>query len=211
MSSEALQKRLAVYIDGFNLYHAIKDLEKPRLKWFNLESLGRSLVREGETLAKVHYFTAVVDWNIHKKMRHLDYIKALESKGVLVTLGTFKEGDKHCSSNDWFCPFREEKQTDVSIGVHMVADAMSRQFTRAVLLTADTDQIPTIQMIRKQCPDIELTWLAPPGRMQQAREIGDVLADRSELSEGAIGTHRLPNLVLDGEKRLICKCPDDYK
>lgn len=93
----------------------------------------------------------------------------------------------------------------------MVSDAFRGVFTRAVLVTADTDQIPTIEMIRSHLPHIELTWLAPPGRMQQAREIGQILPDRSELSAGTIGTNRLPKIVLDAAGKLVCYCPDDYK
>jgi uncharacterized LabA/DUF88 family protein len=211
MSTHTPVKRLSVYIDGFNLYHAINELGDAKLKWLNLFSLGKSLLRDGEELAKVQYFTAIVDWNIHKRMRHTDYIKAQKAKGVVVTEGNFKLGDKHCSKFRCFCPFHEEKQTDVSIGVHMVADAFSGDYTRAVLITADTDQIPTIQMVQTRFPAIELTWLAPPGRMQQAREIGDLVVDRSELSAGAIGTHRLPNIVKDANGQLVCLCPDDYK
>lgn len=144
-------------------------------------------------------------------MRHLDYIKALKSKGVTVTEGNFKRGDKHCAKNNWFCSFNEEKQTDVSIGVHMVADAFTGRFARAVLITADTDQVPTIEMIQRHFPKLELTWLAPPGRMQQAREIGDLITDRSELTSGAIGTCRLPTIVLDQDGKLVCNCPQPYK
>jgi hypothetical protein len=31
------------YIDGFNLYHAIDDLEKPHLKWLDLNALSKRL------------------------------------------------------------------------------------------------------------------------------------------------------------------------
>ena len=211
MSREQITTKVALYVDGFNLYHAIDELGKPQLKWLNLYTLGKSLLREGEHLAKVHYFTALVDWNIHKKMRHLDYIKALESNGVVVTRGSFKAIDKHCPQNRCMCPFHEEKQTDVGIAVQMLADAMTGVFTRGILLTADTDQIPTIKMIRSQCPSVSLTWLAPPARMAFAREIGDLLPDRSELSEGQIGTCRLPGIVKDAGGKLVCTCPNEYK
>jgi hypothetical protein len=211
MSSPTEENKLALYVDGFNLYHAINDLGDPRLKWLNLHGLAKSLLRPGEALAKVHYFTALVDWDIHKKMRHIDYIKALESKGVLVTKGNFKSIDKQCPKNKWPCPFHEEKQTDVSIAVTMVADAFNGIFTRAILLTADTDQIPTIELLQAQFPQKTLTWLAPPGRMHFAREIGNLISDRSELTEGTIGTCRLPNIVLDEAGKLVCYCPQDYR
>jgi hypothetical protein len=54
-------KRVAIYIDGFNLYHAIADLNDDRLKWLNLVALGRSFLRENETLVKCQYFTTNID------------------------------------------------------------------------------------------------------------------------------------------------------
>lgn len=210
MSSQNTNK-LAVYIDGFNLYHAIDDLNKPRLKWLNLHALGKSLLRAGEELAKVQFFTTIVDWNIHKKMHHTAYVNALEAKGVVVTPGNFKQISKHCSKNNWMCPFREEKQTDVAIAVNLIGDAYTGVFTRAVLLTADTDQIPTLKWVLAHLPHISLTWLAPPGRMQQAREIGNLITDRSELTEGTLGTCRLPLTVTDKSGKYVCDCPQAYR
>jgi hypothetical protein len=54
--------RVACYIDGFNLYHAIADLGKPHLKWVDLFALAQSLCRAEETLVKVAYFSAYATW-----------------------------------------------------------------------------------------------------------------------------------------------------
>ena len=54
--------RVACYVDGFNLYHAIHDLQKPHLKWVNLWALAQSICRSGETLTKVAYFSAYATW-----------------------------------------------------------------------------------------------------------------------------------------------------
>jgi uncharacterized LabA/DUF88 family protein len=203
-------KNLAVYIDGFNLYHSIHDLKQPHLKWLNLFNLGTQLLRSGEILAKVHFFTTVVDWNAPKQTRHQTYLQALDAKGVRITHGNFKRATRHCSQHDRFCPFREEKQTDVAIGVEIIADAFKGVFDRMVLLTADTDQIPAVEMVKREFPKKEITWLAPPGRMQQARELGDLIPDRSELSAGMIRSCRLPHIVMDAEQNIVCSMPNEY-
>jgi len=87
-----------------------------------------------------------------QKIRHETYIKALEAKGVIISQGKFKTSDKHCSKTQNFCPFREEKQTDVAIGVNIVADAFNNKFDRMILITADTDQIPTIEIVSTYFP-----------------------------------------------------------
>lgn len=211
MSITQVKKRVILYIDGFNLYHAIDALNRPHLKWLNLALLGSKLLRDNEDLAKVQYFTTVVDWNPDKAARHETYISGLEAKGVTVTKGNFKRSHRHCSKNNDFCPFREEKQTDVAIGVNIVADAYTDSFDRMILLTADTDQIPALQVVLNQHPQKQVTWLAPPGRMQQAREIGNLVSDRSELSPGLIGNCRLPRVVMDRAGNIVCSMPNEYQ
>jgi len=91
------QRRVAVYVDGFNLYHAIDELNVPKLKWLNLDALARSLLRPQETLVKCHYFTSIVDWNPKKEANHRAYIAAQRAQGVTITYGTFKTSKKHCA------------------------------------------------------------------------------------------------------------------
>ncbi|WP_338830473.1 NYN domain-containing protein [Bradyrhizobium sp. 27S5] len=203
-------KKVAIYIDGFNLYHAIHDLKRPHLKWLNLFTLGTKLLRDGEALEKVHFFTTVVDWNAPKRTRHQTYLMALAAKGVKISHGNFKKASRHCSQHDRHCPFREEKQTDVAIGVQIVADAFKGTFERMILLTADTDQIPAVEMVKREFPNKDITWLAPPGRMQQARELGDLITDRSELSSGMIQNCRLPRVVMDAQQNIVCSMPNEY-
>lgn len=39
--------RAGAYFDGFNMYHAIKALAKPRLKWLDLWSLSTGFLERG--------------------------------------------------------------------------------------------------------------------------------------------------------------------
>lgn len=100
--------RVAFLVDGFNVYHSIRDAEKqvsdrPQ-RWLDLRAfcqdyvrhLGRSAVLEG-----VYYFSALARHLEASKpdivQRHTTYIEALESTGVHVTLANFKARDKHVS------------------------------------------------------------------------------------------------------------------
>lgn len=210
MSNANTQKSLAVYIDGFNLYHAINDLNIQKLKWFNVYAMARRMLRANESVVKVQFFTAIPDWNIRKKAKHETYITALTASGVTVTQGTFKRSQRHCATQSRFCQFREEKQTDVAIGVALVADALTDVFDRAILVTADTDQIPAVKTVMALRPNKPITWLAPPGRMQATRELGTLLPDRSELTAGLIGTCRLPAQGKDANGKILYQVPPDY-
>jgi hypothetical protein len=74
--------KVACYVDGFNLYHAINDLNKPHLKWLNLWALAESLCRPGETLVKVAYFSAYATWLPAQYARHRKFVTALTHVGV---------------------------------------------------------------------------------------------------------------------------------
>jgi hypothetical protein len=78
------RKKVAVYIDGFNLYHGIKNLNKPHLKWLNLRSLADKFIDpKSEAIAKVYYFSAIATFMPKDTvLRHSTYIEALETFGI---------------------------------------------------------------------------------------------------------------------------------
>jgi hypothetical protein len=68
--------RVSCYVDGFNLYHAVDDLQKPHLKWLDLRALAASLCRKDEQLVKVAYFSAYATWLPASYARHREYVAA---------------------------------------------------------------------------------------------------------------------------------------
>jgi uncharacterized LabA/DUF88 family protein len=185
---------LRVYIDGFNLYHAIEKQGDPRLKWLNMQTLAKGFLREGEALDEVHFFTAVWRFDMRKQKRHENYIAALEAYGVTVHRGNFSKPRRWCEKHERNCPFREEKQTDVAIAVRMITDAADKELQRHVLVTADSDQIPTIKAL-SAFSNVNLTLAYPPGRSREARELGGLVTDRFELSSQRLLTCMLPRTV----------------
>jgi len=97
--------RVACYIDGFNLYHAVNALNDPLLKWTDLGALARSYLGPNDTMVRTVFFTALNSWDKAKRQRHVNYIKALEATGVEVVLSRFDRVQKHCFQNDRFCPY----------------------------------------------------------------------------------------------------------
>jgi uncharacterized LabA/DUF88 family protein len=161
--------KVNVYIDGFNLYHAIDSLNQNHLKWLNLITLGKGLLGADEILSTVYFFTAVLKWNAEKTARHTNYIAALKAVGVRVIESNFKKSKRHCRAQERYCEFYEEKQTDVAFAVALVRDAFLDAFDRAILITADSDQIPAVRLIRETFPEKRLALMAPPGRISRSR------------------------------------------
>ena len=50
--------RVITYIDGFNLYFGLKDSGYRRYYWLDVERLAENILRPGQELLAVKYFTA---------------------------------------------------------------------------------------------------------------------------------------------------------
>lgn len=138
MSSNS-SKNVGVYIDGFNLYHAISSLNKTWLKWTNLRRLAESFLSLDENLEEVNLFTTLCSWDAEKRKRHLNFVKANKHFGVIVHEGKFTKITKKCKKHDRWCAFHEEKYTDVALAVSVLQDSYRARFKRMILLTADSD------------------------------------------------------------------------
>jgi uncharacterized LabA/DUF88 family protein len=210
LSIEIEKSQVCVYIDGFNLYHATCEYNDPSLKWLNFKSLANLLCRPHEILEEVYFFTAVATWDSEKEKRHRNFIKAQKAVGVTVIESKFKKSKKFCITSNQHCNRYEEKQTDVAIAVTLMSDAIKNRMSRAILITADSDQVPLAKTMKDIFPNIALTLSAPPGRSQMARELGDQIPDRKPLTLGRLHAHHLPQQVLDSRERLAASMPQFY-
>ncbi|HZP88835.1 MAG TPA: NYN domain-containing protein [Burkholderiales bacterium] len=199
------------YIDGFNLYHAIDGLNRPWLKWLNLKLLAQSYLRKGDELKRVCYFTSRMLYNPDKARRHKRYVDALTAVGVEVISSKFLSVDKYCNGYQRWCKFQEEKQTDVAMATTYLIDAMQNFTERIVLVTADSDQIPAVKAVRENRPLISIELAAPPGRLNQARELGALFeTSPSEIKPGRLEGCLLPRTVYSDTGRVASTCPVEY-
>jgi uncharacterized LabA/DUF88 family protein len=198
-------RRVIVYVDGFNLYHAIADLKDNTLKWLGLRALSASLLRANETLECVNYFSAFATWLQEPYARHRAYVAALKAHGVNTIMGKFKEKPRMCRSCGAKWTAHEEKETDVHIAVQLVADALLDAFDRAIVISADSDLAPALRAVRRHQPAKEVLVVAPPGRFAYARD----LRPKLELTKGRLRRCLLPAQVQTPAGRLITR-PKQY-
>lgn len=183
-----MQKRIYVYVDGFNLYHAIDALGQPHLKWLDLRLLSEKLVRDDESVELVKYFSAYATWRERSYRRHAKYVSALECKGVLPIMGRFKEKLMTCKVCSHSYKSHEEKETDVNIGAHLMADALRDRFDRALIISADTDLVSAVRLARVEVPNKLIDIVAPPARK-----------NRNSLALFEIPKGKLKDSLLAGE------------
>lgn len=183
-SAPALKKkRVIAFIDGYNLYHAMDDAGRHDLKWLNLWELCESLIRNDSRadLVGVFYFSAFATWKPEQYARHRQYVAALKSAGVKTILGNFKKKPRKCNRclNEWTA--HEEKESDVNIAIHLLDKAHGDEYDEAIVLSADTDLTPAIQMVRHKYKSKTIIAVLPPGR-QYVGSLIDAASSKIRIS-----------------------------
>lgn len=187
-------RRVSVYIDGFNLYHALDDLGENHLKWLDLWALSQTLIRKNEAVTTVKYFSAYATWMPASYRRHQRYIAALQAQGVQFIEGRFKEKPMQCKSCSVRYKAHEEKETDVNIGVHLMADGLQDRFDRALVISADTDLNEAVNLTKAEAAGKQIDLVAPPKRK------GRNSVALFEVTVGRVRRSLLPSqLVLAGK------------
>lgn len=159
------KRKTIVYIDGFNLFHSLKDMRWKKYYWLDLHAFSLKLLSDMQILMQIRYFTSRGIDDPHGQKRQNTYIEALETfKDIDIQYGKFTSDDWGCSDCGKIQQINHEKQTDVNIAVSMISDAQDDKFDDAILITADSDQIPTVRYIRNAYPEKRVIIGFPPGR-----------------------------------------------
>lgn len=158
--------RVAVYVDGVNLYFGLKAKHGRKYLWLDLQALATSLLRPGQTLEQITYFTARVRNDPEGQQRQSDYLDALAGHSALVTVvdGRFQEKPRHCRDCGAAWTVYEEKETDVNIAATLIEDAVLDRYDTALLISADSDLCPAIVTMKRLCPEKKIIAVFPPKR-----------------------------------------------
>ncbi len=200
------RRRVMVYIDGFNLYHALDDLHDDSLKWLCLRRLSESIIRADEELRTVKYFSAFATWIPDAMLRHRAYVSALQCEGVKFIEGNFKKKFLKCKVCGAQYQTHEEKETDVNIAIHLIQDTFLDLFDRAIIISADTDMTTAVTMARQMSGTKLIDVVCPPGRFARARSMKPLF----ELPRGKIKASRLNDRYTLGDGTVIM-VPAKYK
>ncbi len=204
-------KRVVSFIDGFNLYHSVCDLKQNYLKWTNLRALSEAFIKKSqERLIDAYFFTAYATWREQSHLRHIKYVQALEAYGVKTVLGHFKEKQRNCQKCSARFKLHEEKQTDVNIAIHLLNLAHKKGLDKALIVTADSDLCPVIDLVTENFPNIEISILVPPNRYEIARELRSKVPT-FKIKRAHLENNLLPAEIKHPETGQIIHMPHEYK
>jgi uncharacterized LabA/DUF88 family protein len=212
-------KHLAFLVDGFNMYHSIEDIESDLgvcYKWLDLFQLCKAFVylfgREYE-LFRIYYFTAIAYHykDDDKVKRHEDYIKCLESTGIEVICGRFKEKSEFCPLCKRSHIGHVEKETDIALCGKMLELVYANDNTHCdglILVTGDSDLIPGIKTAQKICPSVDIRCAFPYKR--KSDDLLKVVPKSFKLRTAHYQAFQFKNPVKLSDGTLIHK-PDTWK
>jgi uncharacterized LabA/DUF88 family protein len=155
-----------MYVDGFNLYYGIHAAYGRQYLWLDLESLARSVLRPGQRLDRVRYFTAPVRRLTDGRHRQDTYLQALRERSNRVDIveGRFQQKRVLCRVCGASRISYEEKETDVSIAVSLVEDAASDRYDTAIVVSGDSDLCPALRAAKRLAPTHRIVVVFPPRR-----------------------------------------------
>lgn len=190
-------ERVAAYVDGFNLYHGLHEDGRRHL-WLDLEGLVLSLLKPGQELTILRYFTARVRNNPPSEQRQNVYLKALAAHSSVLDIryGRFQEKSMRCRkcTNSWTT--YEEKESDVALAASMVADGLKLLFDTALIVSADGDMAPAIRELRASRPGVRVVAALPPNRDSSGLRTHCDASFR--IGAAKIRQAQLPETVVDG-------------
>lgn len=157
------QIRVAAYIDGFNLYRGLTSKWGRQYAWLDLQAFCSSLLKPGQELVLVRYFTAVVSDQGAARRQNI-YLDALGAHcpSVNVVRGRMQFGEVWCSVCGTDTPAPKEKETDVGIAISMVDDMHRNRFDEALVVSGDTDLLPPIRLVAGYGRNVTVVF--PPNR-----------------------------------------------
>jgi uncharacterized LabA/DUF88 family protein len=187
--------RIAIYVDGFNLYYGMKARSGRRFLWLDLQGLAGSLLRQGQTLTAVNYFTARVRNQPDSEARQTAYIDALTAHCPLLKVidGRFQEKQRRCPNCGQVRRTFEEKETDVNIASALITDAVEDVFDTALLVTGDSDLCPAVRAVRQLRADKRIVAAFPPGR--HSTELKQITHGHTFIGADKIRQAQLPYSV----------------
>lgn len=204
--------RVTFIIDGFNLYHSVRQASKDfsgsaSTKWLDIRNLCSSyiyLFGKTAVIQEIYYFSALAKHlearNSDVTKRHRDFIKCLEATGVIAELNRFKKKSITCTSCLHQFDRYEEKETDVALALKLLELFITDSCDIAVLVTGDTDLGPAFKTAKKLFASKKVIFAFPYQRKNQ--ELAKLAPGSFEIRKEQYAKHQFPNpyVLPDGSK-----------
>lgn len=191
-------QRVTVYIDGFNLYYGLRAKSWQRYHWLDVRRLSENLLRSGQGLVTVRYFSAKVHADSSRRNRLRQQETFLEAIGTLpdvsIHLGYYNRTKNLCPKCGNVFWTYEEKMTDVNIAVELLGDAQDDVFDTAIIVSADSDLVGPVTTVLRRYPNKRMIIAFPPKRV--SKHLRQVATGYFTIGRKKFEDSQLPNRVI---------------
>ena len=195
------KQKVIVYVDGFNFYFGLRSKNWRKYYWLDMVKFAENLIRNHQELVEVHYFSAR-HTHPDKSKRQDAFFQAnkLNPKFTL-HLGKYLTKNLECRFCKNIIHSYEEKESDVRIATTMMFDVYQQRCDLSILISADSDLVPSIERIKELNPAHKIITCFPPNRTS------------FDLKKWSNGTKSLINKTLYESCMLPekLKLPDGYE
>jgi uncharacterized LabA/DUF88 family protein len=136
------KERVAIFIDGSNLYYSLKDLRIKRIDFRKLISL----LSENKLLTSTYYYNASLNRGINKEryweqQKFFDFLRKIPNfKVILCRMRKHKKDGKVSF---------DVKGDDIYLAIDLVPGAYENLYEIAIIVSGDEDFVPAIQKAQK--------------------------------------------------------------
>jgi uncharacterized LabA/DUF88 family protein len=157
--------RAIVYVDGFNFYYGLKSKGWKKYYWLDIVKFFEKMMEGDYELIEVNYFSArpINDREASNRQKDLFSANLLNRKFKL-TLGKYLRKSIKCTSCGKTFDSFEEKETDVRIATQIINDVYKNRCDLSVIVSADSDLAPSIEIVRDINPRHIFHVYFPPER-----------------------------------------------
>lgn len=156
------KKRVNVYVDGFNFYFGIKSKKWRKYYWLDIVSFFSLFMKPNQELQNVFYFTATPKDRGKKDRQDLFFSANKTDAKFKLIFGKYIEKKVRFGGKQYRT--YEEKQTDVNIAVELIRNVIQDKCDISIIVSADSDLLPPIRLIRELSPTHRIICFFPPNR-----------------------------------------------
>lgn len=202
-------ERVSAYIDGFNLYFGLKSKGWRRYYWLDLRALVMNLLKPGQELVVVKYFTARISHDPDKQKRQSTFLEAVATlPDTRIFYGHYLPKPRECFRCGATWTSHEEKMTDVNIAVELLNDAYDDVFDTALLISADSDLTAPVGAVRARFARKRVVVACPPNR--QSKRLERVAHAYFRIGRKKIQDSQFPETVRKADG-FVLKRPESWR
>jgi NYN domain len=206
--------RVAVYVDGFNVYY--RALKHTHYKWLDPLILAQSLLDAQDEIVMVRYFTARISSRAgdpDAPRRQEIYLKALRTiPQMRIHYGRFLAKTKIrplVGFDDCFVEIQdtEEKGSDVNLASYLIHDGWLGLYDAALVMSQDSDLCEPMRMVKEELEKpLGIVWLDGQQPSKHFRRSSSFVR---HVTSSRLDAAQFPDTIMGRDGHLIRK-PDRW-